>query len=796
MLNYPIIPIFIFVLLMAPVTAIGFFRGWKASLYLALINLSLIGIEIGIALSVYDHLWDLFKGFYIGGLQPGIPLDSLKEISKPSVVILFIGICMIPSYGITVALYFPIKKIFIRHLFPRTRKVNQNQKEINRNIHWSSRLGGVTISFTSSLFFASTATTAASTIFDKSTKATNFSKFSSAITNIYTFGQAKNNADLNSIRKFTKVDLTPEYQEYMKRILNVAGIDDETTVKSFQKISSGSFLNDFIKLTESPSATKLVIDILTRNETKTIYMMNENYVNIDEKFQPRTRTHATISKDKIIDLIAKFKLLPNLNWKLSNELAEYIISKNRERINPFEKTAWFERWDDQKKILNSFQKNLSDLKSKALTYDRDIKRSYIELKSLYSKINRLENNIKEYGKTFEQVSSTSRLSWNPSTNENAYSFVAPNHNSIRKIINSKGKVYVEQQKEDAMDKKLSTAQREFNDKEIAFVGAIGNSIGQGGISLIDYMNKAKVNEITNQIDQINSSIEYQNTKLKDSNLELSSKNLELTNIRKIINSLTIDQIPTIQQEISSLESQKIGMSNNERAKIQAELDAKQSKLNELKNELVSKRNREASLVQLVGNLTTSNSAIKISISHLRDQLQAQKTNLQSSQVAYNNFHNASFLPSQIDYEKYRALYNTQKNLYEKQRQHTNAVIEEKKDLISEIQKKIEERNSIIEKIYEIGDKLNLINNKNVGEHTGEIYKEGMDKPKVLEYREGSSQTPNYLKWANETIIGSNDIIKNLKTYLEKLWPIILQKRLEYNKLVEKYLEAIRKKIQN
>ncbi|MCK5807302.1 MAG: hypothetical protein KAG91_02825, partial [Mycoplasmataceae bacterium] len=213
MLDYQLIPIIVFVVLLIPPIIFAFFRGWKATLVITLVTFALFGIVVGISFAIYDvAIWSVYRDLFIDVPQ-GLDPDAMSNASKPSAIILVVGVSSPIIYGLTMGLYKPFKKLLARHLEPKTTKIDKNSKTVSRTSNVVSRTSGVLIASVASLFVASTIASAASTVSTKYSKNNGFNKFLSGVGSIYTMGQGHYDEPFMILQDFAKNDLKgPEIQ--------------------------------------------------------------------------------------------------------------------------------------------------------------------------------------------------------------------------------------------------------------------------------------------------------------------------------------------------------------------------------------------------------------------------------------------------------------------------------------------------------------------------------------------------------------------------------------------------------
>lgn len=402
MYNYPIIPILVFVLMVIPPLVIAFFRGWKASLYISLITLAFVGIEIGIAFAIYDSLWNLFKGFFVGDLQPGLTQEALRDPSKASVIILFIGICMLPTYGLVMALYFPVRKLLLRHLFPKTNDINSNQKEITRSPHIASRVSGMGIAAISSLFFASSASSAAATLFTNKDNRSGFNDFTSKIANLYTFGQGKYDKNLIIARDFAKTQLTSEYQKYLSDVFVLAKKRDATINTEYNALSSGHFHNELKKLMNNPEVFQIITKLILTSDSvngKLVDLYNMDYEERDEKGQVNGQFKSNeVTSIHTNDLLDSYSSSPSLNFNMPDASISSILNYLSDNaFVKFEDTGFYHQWQDSKNLVETLTRNANDQLKQADNLKKEFNNLKSELENIYREVNQKEARLEAIG---------------------------------------------------------------------------------------------------------------------------------------------------------------------------------------------------------------------------------------------------------------------------------------------------------------------------------------------------------------------------------------------------------------
>ena len=401
MFDYPIIPIIVFITILIPPLVIAFFRGWKASLFIALITLVFIGIEVGVSFAIYDSLWGIFKSIFIKDLQPGLSPEALKDISKASVIILFIGICMLPTYGLVIGLYFPIRRLLKKHLFPKTNDINQNQKEIERSPHFVSRIAGVGVAGISSLFFASSAAAAASTLFTKNENRSGFNNFTSSIANLYTFGQGKHDRDFAIVLDFAKKELTTKYQDSLGKVFLLARDRDATVNAAFNSLSTGHFHDELKKIINNPRVFETIIKLILESNKlkgKQILLRDMDYQQLDEKGNKIGVSTSAYTTKELEDRLNTYSSSPNLNLHASDTSVKSILDYLRFNLFvDFEKTGFYLQWKNGNDLLQTLKQNVKTQQQK----DVDLKSKFVlkrrMLDSIYASVRALEARLEVIG---------------------------------------------------------------------------------------------------------------------------------------------------------------------------------------------------------------------------------------------------------------------------------------------------------------------------------------------------------------------------------------------------------------
>ena len=597
MINSPIIPILVFILLVTPSVLIGFIRGWRASLFFALFNLALVGIEVAIGLAIYDSLWEMFKGFYLKDLEPGLNPESFKVSAKRSVITLFIGICMIFNYLLTLGIYLPLRNKLKKHLFPKTSSVNSNEKTIERSTHWVSRTSGVAIGTVSSLFFASFAASSVAVVTNTNNRYSGFNSFTSEVSNIYSFGNAGYDADFALAKNFASHELTPEMQSNLINLFYIGNKDgviknkiNPELLNSIRTLSTGDMNNSLHKILSNKEIlsiiTKATLDS-TLNSQKKIYLEDVQYKTHGKRLYSDTTSFLT----KVSTIAQDLKF--NLNDEVANKVIEIIMLNT---IHNFKETGYYQQWEDGVSLINVIRQDITSLENGKRNEIANVHKKENELAKVYSDIQSFINNLKRIG---------------ASDKNNNYKSIskgdAINSPGIDNTLTNNGDAFNTKQRINTYETQKQQAKIEKDRADNAFVGSPGGTLGSGGVSkrhneLMGTFNQKdglvqnKQSEINNKI----SSISWRTNSL-NSYTDITNQ-IYATNTK--INSNT-NAIAKNRNEITSI-NLKIRQLDNEINANQFDLNEAQRDLN---SHLATLRNYEAKIKTAQTELQTLNGQI-------------------------------------------------------------------------------------------------------------------------------------------------------------------------------------------
>lgn len=622
MINNTLVPILVFIVLFIPPIALGFFRGWKASFFIMALILLFIAIEVIITIPkpIYNWLWNIFSKFYISDLQPGLNNEGLKDISKPSVVILWIGVCMVPSYLIVFGIYFSLKGWLLKHLYPKTTKIDENSKEIKRSMHWVSRTVGVVISTTSSLFFASSASTAAAVLFTDKDSKNGFTDFTNRMTKIYTFGKGGYSHDLLVAREFAKNYLTPNQQFNLMKVFYLGTQDDiPNTIKAFNNLSSGIFNEKLVELAKNPNAFIAIVGLILTAQgspaSERFFPYDNGYqklqydengiIVVDNKGNPVFEKEHIPYSDMTVHL-KTFLNMPDLNLHLSDSVISQVISYIKSnQFKNYKDTGFYKQWEDGVDLHKVLQARAAVLENQKITLKRQYNELKIKLARIYSDIKTKEDRISILGMSANSVGNVySTVHEGGTKYDVTLTLLGEIHSLEEKITDLQKQLVIEKtEQKNSNDKFLGTGttkgtQEENSDNESAYNSSkiakeiIENTLSRYKTTLNNIINSLvrahserdeafkDYEKITNQ--QINTHEQNSvDAKIEADTLQqtLNQKNTDLKEIQRMISQLFIDKehlednVKINQQIVDSIINDPIALKN-----AQDDLDTAKSNL--------------------------------------------------------------------------------------------------------------------------------------------------------------------------------------------------------------------------
>ena len=915
MLSIPIIPILIFIGVLITPIIFGFVRGWKATLFISQILFLFTLVFIGLGFILYDWLWELFRNYFFYDFHPGLDKEALKEVSKSSIIMTFVGISLIPAYAITLGIYYPFRHFFKKDLYPKTKEINQNKKEIVKSMHIYSRLSGVAIGSFSSLFLASTAATASAVIFSSKDKYVGFNNFITSLSKIYTLGNGKYTKNMEILHDFASGHLDPEVQKKLKSVFYLDNKDNFTEVNNdFNEIINSDFSKAIKELENDNEAITIIMNFILDSQIKTINkkveMIDNGYIPTDFQgnLTSQTFAHINLTKEEMINHLNGFSNLPKLGWKLNQNIIDNLKNNvKNNQIMPFENSGFYLQFIDQKKLTEEIPKWISNLEKKISNMQTQIQSNFSAIEKIYSDLISYEKELIKLG-----VDGTN-------DNYKMIKFGDPeNYQGTNKILSSTGTIKIANDKfiaaKDVRDQKQNIKDLE----NINFFGSKDkNSQNADPSSTFGIDKSNELDKIKAEQDKYLAKIDYENavtdhkktSDYLDANAKLIKSeqekynNIKQSNIDELKNkasnaqnlsnqysneiSLLISNKNTLETQMSNLENQKLTVENDINAKQNQinTLNQTISNLNEQKNEAI--KNNQTSLVskleseissaendlksaeEKLNQLSNDASSISLEIknkveainleeskiseknklkkeqdeiftnnsSEARDLEREKENHLQiltnaksltnelvnnlnnklidktnkkatlenlekiflEKESKYNEYHNNSFLPKKAIFDKKNEELSDANSFLNQKEIELNQLKQSKQQILTSMINLINERNNLLNNLYSLSDGINAIKSQNPGKHEGERYNDGdllIEINDNHKYNSSGPQSDLYYKWATETIPGAKNYLSNSKIKLTSLEKIKNEKRIEYQKIENKYLEVFENILKN
>lgn len=355
------VPIVFFFLFLLPPVSVGFFKGWRTALFTTVVTFALTGIFVGIGLATYDKfIWPMFKSFFVKSVVDShMAINSLKELSKPTAITIVIGILVLPIYGITFLIYWPLRGWLENHLWPKTSDVDQNTKTYSYRRNLKSRLSGLSISLTSSLLMASMATTASAAFFSRSdSKHKSLSSFTGALTSVYTFGQGGYDDSFFELREFLDEDFKNKQMEQFK---NIMYIPQSGTINAAEinKLDVQPFKSKLVHLLQNARTSEALANLVIDSaHFSPITLLDNSYggsASVDFR--------DAITNQNIESVIAGIHLNLHISADVKAKMEHVIETKV---IAGFEKTGYARELADVQKTMQTIRGQIAKRKQASL----------------------------------------------------------------------------------------------------------------------------------------------------------------------------------------------------------------------------------------------------------------------------------------------------------------------------------------------------------------------------------------------------------------------------------------------
>ena len=401
MYNYAELPLIIFILVLIPPIIIGLVRGWIASLVISLSVFSFVIIAAFTSTFYYDSfLWPTFKGMFMEGkVNAHLDIDSFASVSKQSIIAVWVAILILPIYGMTIGLYFAMKKLLVKHLWPKTAKINTYSKTIYRQKHIPSRTLGALISIGSGTLVAGTAAAGAGVLMSPVDEFTTFNSFISGTSSIYTINQGKYDSSFQRVRDFSVFNLPNsklgnDRVEALKQLFLIKedGMIDNAQMQYIQ--SHPRFVDRINSLGSDSEAIKFMSSIIIAS------------IHLPSKVQLIRPDHSNPTGGGDVVMAGQLRNLQtqiaayNFGLKLSestvNGLVDNIVN---EGVASFEETKYYQDWQQTIKELNNIRHRKITLQAELSGLTNKVKSDGVKRDSLKATINNLNKEIQTYEAT-------------------------------------------------------------------------------------------------------------------------------------------------------------------------------------------------------------------------------------------------------------------------------------------------------------------------------------------------------------------------------------------------------------
>ena len=370
MYNLEIFQYIVFGILAIPPFVIGFKRGWKAALFSTIVLLALSGTIVLIGYFIYEEtLWPIFRDKFVKShIEFKYDVNTLMDISKPSILVIVLGIMILPSVLIAWLLYFAFKKLLLKHLKPRIEEVEQNKVRIFRKKTMPSRVTGSVLLGASGLLIASTGAAAVATFTVPTDKENFFTRATSLISRGYAFNQGFYDSDYQKMYEFLPMT---HMKDEMESLANVFAMDatKPVTAADVVKLSAISgWHNEANDLMQRERAALTLVKLAISN--------NNRY--------DLTNTNAAKYLNNLRTVLGTSKLGFHLPQKSIDKIVAYI---NADKILQFDKTVVYTEWKNAIKIVIRVRKELAALhvqESELATNERNLESELASLKYEYT----------------------------------------------------------------------------------------------------------------------------------------------------------------------------------------------------------------------------------------------------------------------------------------------------------------------------------------------------------------------------------------------------------------------------
>lgn len=680
MIWIPIASIVIFVLLFIPTVILGVKRGWRSALFVSLIFIGLNAGLIGVGSVLYkEHLWDIYKTYFMGSENKigSINYDLLAPHYEPRVLLVFGGILSPITYGITLGLYYALRKPLDSYLMPKVKAINSHEKELTyRRNPFASKVSGGVIATATGLFAASFFASAVNVIVTPRENENIFNKFNDAIGRIYSFGMAGNTQESKAISQF----LRGVNGDFVTNVQNL--VEYDTNTQTFSKADNALVAAEVEKyrfLYESKEATKAVFDALVANIS--LYNVDVLALGFDQANDADSNIIGKAQATRKIETLITFVNSHNiLTANLPETARQALMDRLRGAIMEFKNSAYAQQYSSKvsessqaSQIITGRQKELDNNKSQLTSQESEQRRlvNEIETKAGYTHSTPNASNVMEFpGKT--DVTRTTAVSGSSIQREAATE-----------------KLY-----KDSMDQAKAAydnATTKFNDHTNNQMKHENDVKATKDIEVATQ--QGVVNTKQSEYDRASSFYSDRQAETTNARNAITSINNEITNLQNRINALP-GLISTAKNELDSATTRKTNAETNQvkantnlqvaqasKSSADSDLQAKQAEYDRLKglydaavkarDAVDSKDPSYASLDAAVKSAYTQMNNASSALSTAKTNASTASTNLSKAQSALNN--------ANSELTNATSNYNSKKSTYD---QYTSELSQKQTDIAS------------------------------------------------------------------------------------------------------------------
>lgn len=591
MIWIPIASILVFIATLAISIYLGYKRGWRAALFIAIVFLALNATILGVEAAIYKStLWGLYKSWFMKDEMriQGIDYDLLASHYKVRVLLIFAGFISPITYAVTFGIYFLLKKPLYNYLMPRVKEVSSNEKElIYRKNPRPARITGAVISGTTAIFASSFFASAANVLVTPREHENAFNKFNDVLGRIYAFGLGGNTEEAKAISQFLR-NVDGKFVQDIKDLIRFDYTKNEFDGTDQTNKSVASQIEQYKFLFESKEATEAIFSAIVSSR-----MLSTPFNVIDFGFN--------IAKDADGNSIGVDQ--NDSGTRKITALATYVATKNivPSELPIFARAALFEKLKEGLSTWDSsiFAIELKEAQNEQAAQTRMIK----DLKERLDDLNAYrKNSEQEQQKYIDQIRQYAGFSSNAESTTNNNVVLAdgshPTHNNVRTVAEEKvgrtddaqnnvhaatsdSTIYKEYQIEKDLQAVLQTKTTAYN---VALTNR--DSFKNGDYSLIN----AEFTRLTGIRDSFQSKLNNDQRDLNTITATLNANEVALKNLESDLaqttntkNNLINSIIPTRQVALTNAENLKATASTN-LTRVQNEASALQNVLAQAQSE--------------------------------------------------------------------------------------------------------------------------------------------------------------------------------------------------------------------